>query len=68
MYSGDRAGDLAKKSVNQLGEELVTINSKIYSAKKYRYGQLYWLDKHGIVLKVQADNYEMVLTEYTRFD
>lgn len=68
LRSGDRAGDLAKKSAENLGTDTLIIANKSYPATKFRYGHLYWINNEGVVLRVQTDNYEMVLTEYTRFD
>ena len=67
FHSGDRAGDLAKKSVREIGKETIKIGEKSYSATHYHYMHDYWLDKYGRVLKVQDknNNYEMILVEYT---
>lgn len=64
LHSGDRAGDLAKKSVRVIDEETIKIGEKSYSATHYHYLRDYWLDKYDRVLKVQDNNYEMVLVEY----
>jgi|GEM_PF-4038950 len=64
FHSGDRAGDLAKKSVREIGEETVKIGETDYSATHYHYMRDYWLDQYGRVLKVQDNNYEMILVEY----
>lgn len=65
LHSGDRAGDLAKKSVRFIADEEISITDKIYSATHYRYRRDYWLDKNGCVLRVQDNHYEMLLVEYT---
>ncbi|MGJ3239943.1 MAG: hypothetical protein ACFE0Q_14625 [Anaerolineae bacterium] len=66
LRSGDRAGDLAKQSVRDLGEERLTINDVVYATWRYQYRHDYWLDKRGQVVRVQNGQYEMILLEYQR--
>jgi len=66
LRSGDRAGDLAKKSVTSHGDSKVIMIDTAYTAIHYHYMRDYWLDTHGMVLRAVDKTYEMILVEYQR--
>ncbi|MGB7341723.1 MAG: hypothetical protein WBC91_22690 [Phototrophicaceae bacterium] len=65
LRSGDRAGDMAKQSVQKLEQYSLNINDRVYQTTHYRYLRDYWLDKNGIVIRAESGTYEMILVEYT---
>ncbi len=66
LRSGDRAGDLAKKSARFIAEEEIIINEKIYQARHFRYMRDYWLDEYNTILRMRDNEYEIILVEYER--
>lgn len=66
LRSGDRAGDLAKKSASFIGEEEISLDGKSYQAKHFRYLRDYWLDEHNTILRMRDNEYEVILVEYER--
>lgn len=66
LWSGDRAGDLAKKSASFISEEEIIINKTMYQTRHFRYMRDYWLDEHNTVLRMRDNEYEVILVEYER--
>lgn len=66
LRSGDRAGDLAKKSASLIAEEEISLDGTMYHARHFRYMRDYWLDEHNTILRMQDNDYEVILVEYER--
>ena len=64
LRSGDRAGDLAKKSASFIGEDEINLDSVQYQTRHIRYMRDYWLDEHNTILRMRDNEYEVILVEY----
>ncbi|MEL6309578.1 MAG: hypothetical protein AAFN11_05720 [Chloroflexota bacterium] len=66
LRSGDRAGDLAKKSLRFVTNAKITLERQTYHTQHYRYGRDYWLNEYHHVLRARQDLYDIILVEYSR--
>lgn len=66
LRSGDRAGDLAKKSLRLVTNAKITLAGQTYHTQQFRYGRDYWLNEHHHVLRARQDLYDIILVEYKR--
>ena len=68
MRAGDRAGDLAKKTVTNIGTETINLDDKQISAQHYQYMRDYWIDENAIVLQATDELTVMQLVEYSLWE
>ena len=66
LRSGDRAGDLAKKSLRLVTNAKITLAGQTYDTQYVRYGRDYWLNENKHVLRARQDLYDIILVEYSR--